>query len=226
MSIQENLKEIKATLSREEKALAKNYGQNSLFKNPEIIAVSKKQSDETIEEALKLGLHHFGENKVQEAYSHWEKRREDYPDLKLHLLGPLQSNKVADAVSLFDVIHTVDRKKIAKSLSDEMKKQGRNLPCFIQVNTGEEDQKSGVLINELKDFLEYCIDECGLNIVGLMVIPPIDEIPSFHFALLKKYADEFGLKELSMGMSGDYDQACRYGATCLRIGSALLGERD
>lgn len=188
------------------------------------IAVSKKQPDERIEEALESGIRVFGENRVQEAQQRWAERRSLYPDLSLHLIGPLQSNKAADAVALFDVIHTVDREKIVRSLAKEMQKQNRSLPCFIQVNTGREEQKSGIDVNQLEDFLVFCNDH-DLNIIGLMAIPPINDPAAFHFALLKKWADKFGLKRLSMGMSQDWETALRHGATDIRIGSALFGER-
>jgi pyridoxal phosphate enzyme (YggS family) len=195
------------------------------FKCPEIIAVSKKQSPENIDEALALGLRHFGENQLQEAQAHWAERKKDYPDLTLHLIGALQSNKVADAVALFDVIHSVDREKIARCLKTEMDKQGRNLPCYIQVNIGEEPQKSGIMPADLADFVEYCQQDIGLDIKGLMCIPPRDESAGIYFSLLKKYAKAYNLKELSMGMSSDYEQAAVLSADYLRIGTALFGER-
>lgn len=225
MSLQNNLKHIRQDIQAQEKELNKLYGERSMFTPPEIIAVSKKQPDDVIDEALSLGLRHFGENRVQEAQERWGKKRSDYDDLCLHLLGPLQSNKVKDAVALFDVIHTVDREKIAKALGQEMKKQDKSCPCFIQINTGREEQKSGIDVNDLPEFLAFSREECGLDIVGLMAIPPVDEVADFHFALLKRYQEDLGLSYLSMGMSADYKQACRYGATHLRIGSALLGER-
>lgn len=192
---------------------------------PQVIAVSKQQSDARIDEALAAGLRHFGENKVQEAEAHWTARKTKYDDLTLHLIGPLQSNKVKDAVALFDVIHSVDREKIARALKAEMDAQGRNLPCFIQVNIGEEEQKSGVLPHELDDFLAFCRGDLSLNIQGLMCIPPVDEPAGIYFSLLKKMADAHDGLKLSMGMSGDYTAAALSGADYVRIGSALLGER-
>lgn len=191
-----------------------------------LIAVSKRQPEERLEEALKSGQRIFGENRVQEAYEHWEERKQTYPDLELHLIGPLQTNKVKEAVALFDVIQVVDREKLAQALSREMKKQNRRLPCLIQVNTGEEEQKSGILPADVKAFVAFCKNECDLNIQGLMCIPPIDEPPALHFALLKKLAQENDLKELSMGMSGDYMPALKLGASMIRVGTIFFGERE
>ncbi|MBL4803717.1 MAG: YggS family pyridoxal phosphate-dependent enzyme [Alphaproteobacteria bacterium] len=191
-----------------------------------LVAVSKKQPPERIEEALEAGHKVFGENRVQEAYEHWEALKKTHDDLVLHLIGPLQSNKAADAVALFDVIETIDREKIAKTVAKEMAKQGRDLPCFIQVNTGEEEQKSGVVPARLKEFYDYCYYECGLKIIGLMCIPPIDEPPALHFSLLKKYAEQLGLSKLSMGMSADYEAAIKLGATHIRVGTGIFGERE
>lgn len=191
-----------------------------------LVAVSKKQPEERLQEALDAGQRVFGENRVQEAQAHWAHRRAETPDLKLHLIGPLQTNKVKDAVALFDVIETVDREKLARALADEMQKQGRVLPCFIQVNTGEEEQKSGILPDALEAFYAFCTKDCGLNIVGLMCIPPADEPPALHFALLQKYAQKLGLPELSMGMSGDYERAILLGATSVRVGTGVFGVRE
>ena len=190
-----------------------------------LVAVSKKQPDERVDEVLRLGLRVFGENRVQEALERWEGRRLAYPDLELRLIGSLQSNKVAEAVSLFDVIEVVDREKLANALAQEMKKQGRFLPCFIQVNTGEEEQKSGVAPKDAVDFCKYCQSELGLDIRGLMCIPPLDEEAAMHFALLKTLADKASLKELSMGMSEDFAEAIQFGATHVRVGTALFGAR-
>ena len=191
----------------------------------ELIAVSKQQPDERVDAMLAEGQRIFGENRVQEAFMRWAERRAAYPDLSLHLIGPLQSNKAAEAVGLFDVIHTIDRPKIAQSLSQHMKEQNRHLPCFIQVNTGNEPQKSGIPAEQIPDFLHFCRHEQGLNICGLMCIPPIDEEPAMHFALLKTWADRTNLEKLSMGMSSDFDQAILFGTTHIRVGSALFGER-
>ena len=166
----------------------------------------------------------FGENKVQEAQTHWADLKAGHPDIELHLIGPLQTNKVKDAVALFDCIETLDREKLADALAAEMRKQGRALPCFVQVNTGEEEQKSGVAPRDLPGFLSYC-RALELNVTGLMCIPPAGEPAGLHFALLKSLADRHGLKELSMGMSGDFEKAIAAGATYVRIGTALFGER-
>ena len=193
---------------------------------PTLVAVSKRQPDDRIEAALAAGHRVFGENRVQEAQERWTSRRDLYPDLRLHLIGPLQTNKSADAVALFDVIEVVDRPKLARSLSLEMARQGRHLLCYVQVNTGEEDQKSGIWPEEADDFITFCRDDCGLDIVGLMCIPPVDEEPAMHFALLRSIAERNGLSGLSMGMSGDYEEAVRFGATSVRVGSAIFGARD
>lgn len=220
MSIAENIQDIQNDIQ----AAAEDADRNP--DDIQLVAVSKKQPEERIEEALAAGHRVFGENRVQEAQGRWTERRAQYDDLVLHLIGPLQSNKSADAVALFDVIETLDREKIAKALSQEMAKQGRDLPCFIQVNTGEEEQKSGVTPARLKEFYDYCYYECGLKIVGLMCIPPVDEPPALHFALLQKLAGQLGLEKLSMGMSADYKEAIKLGATHVRVGTGVFGERD
>ncbi|MEM7650494.1 MAG: YggS family pyridoxal phosphate-dependent enzyme [Pseudomonadota bacterium] len=219
MSVSENLQNISDSIS------AAAQGANRKPNDVNLVAVSKKQPDERIEDALAAGHRLYGENRVQEAQSRWLERRLQYPDLKLHLIGPLQTNKIKDAVALFDVIETVDREKLAHALAREMAKRGKDLPCFIQVNTGEEAQKAGIFPEELPDFYDFCYGECGLNITGLMCIPPIDEPAALHFALLKKYADQLGLKNLSMGMSADFEKAIPLGATHVRIGTGVFGER-
>jgi len=191
----------------------------------QLVAVSKQQPELRITAMLEAGQRVYGENRVQEAHQRWAGRRGDWPDLRLHLIGPLQSNKAAEAVALFDVIETVDRPKIAAALAAEMTRQNRPLPCLIQVNTGEEPQKSGVLPEELAGFYDYCTKEAGLRVTGLMCIPPAEEEPAMHFALLARLAADLGLAELSMGMSGDYAEAIRFGATSVRVGSALFGQR-
>ena len=193
---------------------------------PALVAVSKRQPDDRIDAALAAGHRLFGENRVQEAQRRWAERRRDHPDLTLHLIGPLQTNKAAEAVALFDVIEVVDRPKLALALAREMADQGRRLACYIQVNTGEEPQKSGVLPAEADDFIAFCRHECGLDIVGLMCIPPQDEEPAMHFALLRGIAARNGLAGLSMGMSGDFEEAVAFGATSVRVGSASFGARD
>ena len=190
-----------------------------------LIAVSKQQPEEKIEAALATGHRLFGENRVQEATERWAHRRALFPDLRLHLIGPLQSNKAAEAVALFDVIETIDRPKIAKAVSAEMIKQDKKRSCFIQVNTGEEPQKSGIAPQDTLDFVTYCQKDLGLPVMGLMCIPPQTEEPAMHFALLKKLAQQAGLPHLSMGMSADYEDAIAFGADYVRVGSALFGER-
>ncbi len=208
MSIAENLKKIKARAG-----------------NATLIAVSKQQPREKIDEALAAGWRIFGENRVQEAQAHWDGAREKFPDLELHLIGSLQTNKAKDAVALFDVIQTVDREKLAKALAAEMKKQNKFPACYIEVNTGEEEQKGGVAPAGLPALLKFCREECGIGITGLMCIPPIEEPPALHFALLKKLADENGLKNISMGMSMDFEKALALGATHIRVGEAIFGTR-
>ena len=193
---------------------------------PQLVAVSKRQPDERIDACVAAGQTIFGENRVQEAQERWSGRRKSLSNLTLHLIGPLQTNKAADAVALFDVIEVVDRPKLAKALATEMEKQNRHLPCFIQVNTGEEAQKAGILPADLDDFVATCRREFGLNIVGLMCIPPIDEEPAMHFALLREMAKRNDLEKLSMGMSGDFEEAIAFGATSVRVGSAIFGSRE
>lgn len=193
---------------------------------PALVAVSKRQPDDRIEAALAAGHRLFGENRVQEAQQRWAHRRDTHPDLTLHLIGPLQTNKAAETVALFDVIEVVDRPKLARILGQEMERQDRHLPCYVQVNTGEEAQKSGVMPEDADAFITQCRDEFGLRIVGLMCIPPQDEEPAMHFALLRAIAERNGLPELSMGMSGDFEEAVAFGATSVRVGSAIFGARD
>lgn len=189
-----------------------------------LVAVSKQQPEDRIDAALAAGQRVFGENRVQEAEERWTQRRAAYADLSLHLIGPLQTNKVRDAVALFDVIETLDRVKLADAIAAEIKAQGRAVSCFIQVNTGDEEQKSGVSINELPALLAHC-RAIDLPVDGLMCIPPVDEPAGLHFALLKKLAHQHGLKHLSMGMSDDFEKALRLGATHIRIGSGVFGKR-
>ncbi len=191
----------------------------------QLIAVSKVQPNARVHQVLDQGHRLFGENKVQEAQGKWPDFRTEFPETKVHLIGPLQTNKVKAAVALFDAIHTVDRPKLARKLADEIQKQGRALDLFIQVNTGEEPQKAGVLPAQADDFIQECL-AMDLPIGGLMVIPPAKEEPSLHFALLAKIAARNGLKNLSMGMSGDFERAVALGATHVRVGSAIFGARD
>jgi pyridoxal phosphate enzyme (YggS family) len=190
-----------------------------------LIAVSKTFEAPDILPVLEAGHRVFGENRVQEAKGKWPELKLRYPDLALHLIGPLQSNKAKEAVELFDAIHSIDRPKIAKAIADEMTKQGKALQLFVQVNTGEEDQKAGVAPRDASAFVAMCRDDLGLEIAGLMCIPPVDEEPAVHFALLDKLATACGLGGRSMGMSGDFEQAVRFGATHVRVGSAIFGAR-
>jgi pyridoxal phosphate enzyme (YggS family) len=167
----------------------------------------------------------FGENRVQEAKAKWPELRALYPDLTLHLIGPLQSNKTREAVELFDAIHTIDRPKIAHALAAEMQKVGRRPSLFVEVNTGEEPQKAGIMPRETEAFARQCREEFGLEIAGLMCIPPTSEEPAVHFAFLAKLARECEVPELSMGMSGDFETAIAFGATYVRVGSAIFGAR-
>ncbi|MBK3732198.1 hypothetical protein FBZ83_105147 [Azospirillum brasilense] len=190
-----------------------------------LVAVSKTHPVEAVEEALAAGQRVFGENRVQEAKAKFPALRERFPDLELHLIGPLQTNKVKDAVALFDVIQTVDRPKLAEALAEEMARSGRRPRCLIEVNTGEEPQKAGIPPAELDGFLAACRDNWTLPVSGLMCIPPVDEEPAMHFALLADMARRAGLPEVSMGMSGDYETAIRFGATHVRVGTAIFGAR-
>ncbi|MEP3232089.1 MAG: YggS family pyridoxal phosphate-dependent enzyme [Hyphomicrobiales bacterium] len=190
-----------------------------------LIAVSKTFDAEHILPVLEAGHRVFGENRVQESQGKWPTLKETYPDTELHLIGPLQSNKAADAVALFDVIHTIDREKIAKALAAEMKKQARRLPVFIQVNTGSEPQKAGVLPADADSFIANCVQEIGLDVIGLMCIPPFNEDPVPHFTQLRKLAERHSLPHLSMGMSSDFEVALTHGATHVRVGSAIFGAR-
>jgi len=193
--------------------------------NTQLIAVSKVQPNERVLSLLENGHTVFGENKVQEALSKWPMFRENFSEVKVHLIGPLQSNKVKQAVELFDAIHTLDRLKLAQKLSNEIQTQGKAPEMFIQINTGEEKQKSGIHPNEADQFISDCIS-LDLPIKGLMVIPPINEEPSLHFGLLRKIAHRNGLTGLSMGMSSDFESAIAMGATHIRVGSAIFGERN
>lgn len=190
-----------------------------------LIAVTKTFGREAILPVLEAGHRLFGENRVQEAKAKWPELRALYPDLALHLIGPLQSNKTREAVELFDAIHTVDRPKIARAIAEEQQRRGKALTLFVEVNTGEEPQKAGVLPKEAAAFVAHCRRDLGLAIAGLMCIPPLDEEPAVHFAFLAKLAGDLGLSELSMGMSGDFETAVAFGATHVRVGSAIFGTR-
>ncbi len=189
-----------------------------------LVAVSKTMAIEAIRPVLQTGHRVFGENRVQEAEAKWPQLRQDFDGIELHLIGPLQSNKAAEAVATFDVIETLDRPKIAEALGREMIKQNRWLPCLVQVNTGREPQKAGIAPDETVAFVTFCRG-LGLNVTGLMCIPPVEEEPAPHFALLREIASSCGLTTLSMGMSGDFATAIALGATHVRVGSAIFGAR-
>lgn len=212
-----------AAVKRELKAALAETGLETA--GPKIIAVSKTFDETRIMPVLEAGHRVFGENRVQEAQAKWPALKERYADVELHLIGPLQSNKAKEAVALFDVIETVDRPKIARALAAEIEKQGRAPRLLIQVNTGEEPQKAGVAPSETDAFLAECRDRYGLAIDGLMCIPPVDDDPTPHFALLSKIAVRNGLPTVSMGMSADYPIAAQLGATHVRVGSAIFGPR-
>jgi hypothetical protein len=190
-----------------------------------LVAVGKAQPEERIQAALAAGQRVFGENYVQEAKARWATTRAAWPGLQLHMVGPIQTNKVKDVVALFDVVETLDRPKLAQALAREMARQERRPACFVQVNTGEEVQKAGVWPADADAFIAACRDDLGLPIEGLMAIPPEDEEPSLHFALLAKIAARNRLDRLSMGMSADFEIAVQFGATHVRVGSALFGSR-
>lgn len=190
-----------------------------------LVCVSKTFPADHIRPALDAGERVFGENRVQEAQGKWPALKEKTSDIELHLIGPLQSNKAADAVALFDVVESIDREKIARALSEECARQGRSLRFYVQVNTGLEPQKAGIDPRETVAFVAFCRDELKLPVEGLMCIPPAEENPGPHFALLAKLAGQCGLEKLSMGMSGDFETAVEFGATSVRVGSAIFGSR-
>ena len=219
MGIAENLAQVKASIA--EAAVSANRSADDVS----LVAVSKVHTTDTIRPALVAGQRRFGENRVQEAQEKWLALKEEFPDVRLHLIGSLQTNKAKDAVALFDVIETVDRPKLARALAKEMEKQGKSVDIYLQINTGEEDQKGGCSPAEADDFIKLCRDELNLSVKGLMCIPPVDEEPSLHFAFLREIAKRHGLESLSMGMSGDYETAIRFGATSVRVGTAVFGTR-
>ncbi|OYQ36469.1 YggS family pyridoxal phosphate-dependent enzyme [Niveispirillum lacus] len=214
-----NLAEIKARINKAAAAAGRPPGAARL------IAVSKVQPVEKMDAALAAGHRLFGENRVQEAKAKFPAARERYPDIELHLIGPLQTNKVKEAVALFDVIQTLDRPRLAAALAEEGRKRGRLPRLFVEVNVGAEPQKAGIPPSDLPAFLEECRAVHGLSIDGLMCIPPADQDPTPHFALLCDLAKRHGLAEVSMGMSGDYEQAVAQGATFVRVGTAIFGTR-
>ena len=214
-----SLSEIISRIATAEKTAGRNIGSTQL------LAVSKVQPIERVLSVLEQGHTIFGENKVQEAQGKWPEFRENFSNVSVHLIGPLQSNKVKQAIELFDAIHTLDRLKLAQKLSNEIQAQGKAPEMFIQINTGEEKQKTGIHPNEADQFISDCMS-LDLPIKGLMVIPPINEESSLHFGLLRKIAHRNGLTGLSMGMSGDFESAIAMGATHIRVGSAIFGERN
>lgn len=190
-----------------------------------LVAVSKTFGADDIRPVIEAGQRVFGENRVQEAAGKWPALRERFPDLEVHLIGPLQSNKAREAVALFDVFHAIDRAKIAEAIAAEMARQSKSMKLFIQVNTGEEPQKAGVLPKEAEALVRLCREQLKLPVCGLMCIPPVDDEPALHFAFLAKLAREFALPELSMGMSADFETAIALGATYVRVGSQIFGHR-
>ncbi len=215
----EQLHAVKAKIANAQREAKRQPGAVTL------VAVSKTFAAEDIRPVIEAGQRVFGENRVQEAQGKWPALKQAFPDLELHLIGPLQSNKAKEAVALFDVIETVDREKIAAELAKEITRQGRAPKLYVQVNTGSESQKAGIEPREAVAFVERCRDVHGLAIEGLMCIPPAEENPGPHFALLEKLAREAGVEKLSMGMSGDYETAIALGATSVRVGSAIFGSR-
>jgi len=219
MTSAERLNDVRARIAAAELRAKREPGSVSL------VAVSKTFDAEEIRPVIAAGQRVFGENRVQESQGKWPALKEEFTDIELHLIGPLQSNKAVDAVALFDVIETVDREKIARALAEEMQKQGRQPRLFVQVNTGLEPQKAGIPPKGTVAFVDFCRNELGLAVAGLMCIPPADENPGPHFALLAKLAGQCGVRELSMGMSGDFETAIEFGATSVRVGSAIFGNR-
>ena len=195
------------------------------FNDVKIIAISKRQPLERIIAALNVGHRIYGENQVQESLNKWSELKKKYNNIELHLVGPLQSNKVKEAVKIFDIVQTVDREKIANALKNEEEIIHKKLSYMIQINTGEESQKSGVMPKDADNFVNYCRNDLKLNIQGLMCIPPINEDSTIHFAYLRKKAEEYKLPYLSMGMSEDYKDAIHFGATHIRVGTAIFGKR-
>ena len=219
MELQERLNEVRSHIAAAARQAGRPDGAVQL------VAVSKTFDADAIRPAISAGQRLFGENRVQESQGKWPELKAETPDIELHLIGPLQSNKAADAVALFDVIETVDREKIARAIADEMKRQGKTLRLYVQVNTGLEPQKAGIAPDDTAAFVDLCRNELGLSIEGLMCIPPAEENPGPHFALLAKLAEKAGVEKLSMGMSSDYEIAVAFGATSVRVGSAIFGAR-
>jgi pyridoxal phosphate enzyme (YggS family) len=217
--VADNLGEIRASIARSEADYTRKAGSVTL------VAVSKTKSAAEITPALAAGQRIFGENRVQEATEKWPGLKAGFPGVELHLIGPLQTNKVREAVALFDVIETLDRERLAMALAEEKARSGRCPRLYVQVNTGSEPQKAGILPEDADAFIRLCRETHGLQVEGLMCIPPVEEPPSAHFALLGKIARRNGITVLSMGMSADFDAAIQLGATHVRIGSAIFGAR-
>ena len=192
---------------------------------PKIIVVTKTFTLEKIKPLLENGHMHFGENKIQEAEAKWSDVKKNYGELKLHMLGKLQTNKTKRAVKLFDYIHSLDSKKLAEKISFYQRELNKKIKLFIQVNLGDEEQKTGISLNDLENFYTYCTKELGLNVVGLMCLPPINSDPKKYFLILKNYSKKLNLEDISMGMSSDYEEAVLHGSTYLRLGRIILGER-
>lgn len=218
-SVGDRLARVRAEIDEAAKAAGRSPDEVTL------VAVSKAQPDERVLAALDAGQRVFGENYVQPALARWPTLKERHPDLRLHMIGAVQSRKAKDVVGLFDVIETLDREKLAKALAREMESQGRRPSCLVQVNTGEEEQKAGVRPDETDGFVAFCRDELSLPVKGLMCVPPVDDEPAMHFALLAKLAARNDLQILSMGMSADFEVGVQFGATHVRVGSAIFGSR-
>lgn len=219
--IRENIELIREQIQKTHK--------NSVFAKlpvPKLVAVSKKQEDYKVIEALEMGQKYFGENRVQEAQQRWVSKLKNYENIELRLIGPLQTNKIKQALNLFDVIETIDREKLASEIAIKINNDSKTKSFYIQINTGNETQKSGIDPLQADNFIKYCKQDLKLPIVGLMCIPPLEEEPSMHFALLKKIAERNSLQELSMGMSNDYNEAIKFGATSVRVGSLIFGSRE
>jgi pyridoxal phosphate enzyme (YggS family) len=219
INVAANLAQVRARIEAAARAAGRDPADVAL------VAVTKTHGAAAIRAALAAGQRVFGENRVQEAEDKWPALKAEFPAARLHLIGPLQSNKAKRAVQLFDAIETVDRPKIARVLAEEMARQNRRPACFIEVNTGEESQKSGILPAQVDAFVHECRETYGLPVEGLMCIPPVDEEPSLHFGLLSEMAKRNGLRHLSMGMSADYEIAIAFGATVVRVGTAIFGPR-
>jgi len=219
MDVEARLNDVVSRIRKSEQTAARAAGAAQL------VAVSKTFDADAIRPVVAAGQRVFGENRVQEAQSKWPLLKKETAGIELHLIGPLQSNKSADAVALFDVIETIDREKIARTVAEEIRRQDRHVRVYVQVNTGLEPQKAGIAPDDTEAFVTLCREEIGLSVEGLMCIPPADENPGPHFALLEKLAERCKLTRLSMGMSGDFEVAVQFGATSVRVGSAIFGTR-